>query len=75
MFVGIPSYVAFHLHLDYDIWTDDVTTVDGQFVAKGADFENSQFRKMAILNTLAIAANFKIVNGYPDEMSIVCQHD
>jgi len=76
---SIPSYMhsyfVLHLHVDYDHVSDDVTTIDGQFVAKGADFENSLFRPLNVLNSLAILPDFKIVNGYPEEMGVVCQHD
>ena len=69
------SYFVLHLHVDHDHVSDDVTTIDGQFVAKGADFENSLFRPLNVLNSLAILPDFKIVNGYPEEMGVVCQHD
>ena len=77
LFVGEPEYYGYHLYLDYDHQTDDITTVDGEFFAKGTDFENTAFTKQDSLTSLSIFGDFSILNETPDdiEMSILCQHD
>jgi len=74
VFDGSMSGFEFHIHLDYDYDTDDVTTVDGEVVMKGAQFEGTAFYTESHYTSLTIL-DLKIENGDPNDVYILCQHD
>jgi len=71
---GDATFSKFHLHLDYDHVTDDVSTVDGKLVAKGADFEDSFYFTTDEDIYLILSGDLTIMNGYCG-LDILCQHD
>jgi len=71
---SIRSTYEFHIHLDYDWGTDDVTTVDGEFVMKGADFQHAKFYQDSNYPSVTMIG-LRIENGSPDNAYILCQHD
>jgi len=64
----------FHIHLDYYWGTDDVTTVDGEFFTKGADFQHARFYQDSTLTTVTMLG-LRIENGSQNNARILCQHD
>jgi len=75
VFVGNAVAMGFHLHLDFDYTTNDVTTVDGEFVAKGNDFELHEFRWIDGFTSFRMTGTLGIGNGNPWYMVVLCQHD
>jgi len=70
-FVGID----FDLYLDYNHLTDDVNTVEGEFVCKGADFEYKYFEYDPASIVTMWAADLEVTNSVDIERGILCQHD
>jgi len=71
---GNAIFAQYRLDLYYNHVTDEVSTVAGEFVAKGADFEDNFFFRSGEFRYLILSGDLQIMNGNIG-LSILCQHD
>jgi len=74
LFTGDAVRYGFYLYVDYNYLTDEVTTVDGEFIAKGADFEHEDFWHEDY-PLVTMWGDLEISNNTPVKRKILCQHD